>query len=221
MNNISIENNILVAETIAKKVKECGGRAYYVGGYVRDKLLNIDNKDIDIEIHGITPKELEKILDEIGKRMEIGESFGIYSLKGCNVDIAMPRKEISKGIGHKDFDILIDPFIGTYKAAKRRDFTINSIYEDILSKEIIDHFDGISDLNNKIIRYVDKETFKEDPLRVLRACQFASRFNFMISKETIDICKDIDISKLSKERIEGELKKALLKSEKPSLFLKI
>lgn len=224
MNNISKENKILddisLSKIIAKKVSEFGGKAYYVGGYVRDKLLNIENKDIDMEVHGISPKDLELILDSVGKRIEIGESFGIYSLKGHNIDIAMPRKETSKGIGHKDFDITVDPYIGTYKAAKRRDFTINSIYEDILSEEIIDHFKGIEDLNNKIIRYVNEESFKEDPLRVLRACQFASRFNFKISKETKEICKKIDISKLSKERIEGELKKALLKANKPSIFFK-
>ena len=221
MNNISKEiSDIALSKIIANKVSEYGGKAYYVGGYVRDRLLNLDNKDIDIEVHGISPKDLESILDNVGKRIEIGESFGIYSLKGHNIDIAMPRKEISKGLGHKDFDIIVDPYIGTYKAAKRRDFTINSIYEDILSNEIIDHFNGVDDLNNKIIRYVNEESFKEDPLRVLRACQFASRFNFKISKETKEICKKIDISKLSKERIEGELKKALLKANKPSIFFK-
>ncbi len=216
MDNISKE--IKKAIDIAKKVNEAGGKAYYVGGYVRDLLLGIENKDIDIEIHGITPNQLENILDSLGKRIEIGESFGIYAIKGFNIDIAMPRKEKQIGYGHKDFDIIVDPYIGTYEAAKRRDFTINSIYKDILNNEIIDHFNGVKDLNEKIIRFVDKETFKEDPLRVLRACQFSSRFNFKISEETMNICKDIDITTLSKERIEGELKKALLKASKPSIF---
>ena len=126
MNNISKEiSDIALSKIIASKVSEYGGKAYYVGGYVRDRLLNIDNKDIDIEVHGISPKDLESILDNVGKRIEIGESFGIYSLKGHNIDIAMPRKEISKGLGHKDFDIIVDPYIGTYKAAKRRDLSNN------------------------------------------------------------------------------------------------
>ena len=211
-------NDISIAKEIALKVCNLGGKVYYVGGYVRDKILNIDNKDIDIEVHGITPKQLEEILDSVGKRIEIGESFGIYNLKGYDIDIAMPRKEYVIGSGHKDFDILVDPFIGTYNAAKRRDFTINALMEDVLTGEIIDHFGGVNDLNNKIIRYVNEETFKEDSLRVLRACQFASRFEFDISKETISLCKEMNISKLSKERIEGELKKALLKANKPSIF---
>ena len=161
MNNIS--KDMKITQEIAKKINEKGGKTYFVGGYVRDLLMGIDNKDIDIEVHGVTPDQLEIILDSIGQRIEIGESFGVYSLKGCNIDIAMPRKEKLVGIGHKDFDIIVDPFIGVQNAAKRRDFTINSIYKDILSNEIIDHFNGVKDLNEKIIRFVDKETSKEDP----------------------------------------------------------
>jgi len=213
-----IEKDIYISKLIATKVCELGGKAYYVGGYVRDKILKKENKDIDIEIHGVTPKQLENILDNIGERIEIGESFGIYNLKGYNIDIAMPRKESVKGVGHKDFDIFVDPYIGTYSAALRRDFTINALMEDVLSGEIIDHFGGVKDINKKVIRHVNNDSFKEDPLRVLRACQFASRFEFNISKETISICKKIDISTLSKERIESELKKALLKAKKPSIF---
>lgn len=216
MNNIS--KDMKITQEIAKKINEKGGKTYFVGGYVRDLLMGIDNKDIDIEVHGVTPDQLEIILDSIGQRIEIGESFGVYSLKGCNIDIAMPRKEKLVGIGHKDFDIIVDPFIGVQNAAKRRDFTINSIYKDVITNEIIDNFNGINDIKNKVIRYVDEETFKDDALRVLRGCQFASRFEFNISKETIDICKKIDLTNLSKERVENELKKALLKANKPSVF---
>ncbi len=205
---------------IAYKVKEAGGKTYYVGGYVRDKLLGIDNKDIDIEVHGIEPSKLEEILNSLGNKIEYGSSFAIYSLKGYNIDIALPRSEKPTGKGHKDFEIEIDPFIGEYKAARRRDFTINSLMQDVISGEIVDSFGGIDDLNNKIIRHVDAKTFIEDPLRVLRAAQFASRFNFAIAEETIELCKSIDLSFLSKERIEEELKKALIKGQKPSIFFK-
>lgn len=216
-----ISEDIECAKLIAKKVHEIGGNVYYVGGYVRDKIMNIENKDIDIEVHGITPKQLEEILDSIGKRIEIGESFGIYNLKGFSIDIAMPRKENAIGGGHKDFDILVDPNMGTYNASKRRDFTINALMENVLTGEIVDHFNGILDIKNKIIRHVNDETFKDDPLRVLRGAQFASRFGFNICNETINISKNMDISKLSKERIENELKKVLLKSNKPSIFFDI
>lgn len=210
--------NIDMAVKIAALVSQQGGTAYYVGGYVRDKIRHKDNKDIDIEVHGIYPYQLESILDSLGERISIGESFGIYNLKGYSIDIAMPRKEDNRGNGHKDFDICVDPFIGTYTAALRRDFTFNALLEDILTGKIIDHFGGVEDLKNGIIRHINDSTFLEDPLRVLRAAQFAARFNYTIAEETIELCRQMDLSSLSKERIMGELEKALLKSEKPSVF---
>ena len=205
---------ILLSELIAEK----SGTAYFVGGFVRDKFMKHENKDIDIEVHGISADVLEEILDSIGKRIEIGESFGIYGIKGCCLDIALPRKEHLCGKGHRDFNIDVDPFIGTEKAALRRDFTINALMENIITGEVIDHFGGISDINDKIIRHVSDKTFSEDPLRVLRAAQFAARFEFDIADETLLLCRNIDLSTLSKERIEAELVKALLKAERPSIF---
>lgn len=214
------DKNIDMAVKIAALVSQQGGTAYYVGGYVRDKIRHKDNKDIDIEVHGIYPYQLASILDSLGKRISIGESFGIYNLKGYSLDIAMPRKEDNRGNGHKDFDICVDPFIGTYAAALRRDFTFNALMEDILTGKIVDHFGGVEDLKNGIIRHVNDSTFAEDPLRVLRAAQFAARFNYTIAEDTIELCRRMDLSSLSKERIMGELEKALLKSDKPSVFFK-
>lgn len=211
-------DNVEMAKRIAQLVSQHGGTAYYVGGFVRDKIRQKDNKDIDIEIHGLAPKQLEIILDSLGNRISVGESFGIYNLKGYTLDIAMPRKEENRGRGHKDFDICVDPFIGTYKAAIRRDFTINALLENILTGEIIDHFGGLDDINNGIIRHVNDSSFKEDPLRVLRAAQFASRFEYKVADETIELCSHMDLSFLPKERIMGELEKVLLKSDKPSTF---
>lgn len=211
-------DDMKMAVQIAKLIAEKSGTAYFVGGYVRDRLMKRECKDIDIEVHGISADDLERILDSIGKRMEIGESFGIYGIKGCSLDIALPRKERPCGCGHRDFNVTADSFIGTKKAASRRDFTINALMENILTGEIIDHFGGLEDIENKIIRHVNDNTFSEDPLRVLRAAQFAARFEFEISDKTISLCRDIDLSSLSKERIEMELIKALLKAEKPSLF---
>ena len=203
---------------ISKRVKEIVGTTYYVGGFVRDKILKKDNKDVDIEVHGIFKEDLKEILRDFGAPLEYGRNFGIFSLANHNIDIAMPRREINTGLGHCDFDIQIDPFIGTKEAARRRDFTINSLMQDVLTKKIIDPFNGLDDLKNKVIRHIDDSSFKEDPLRVLRAAQFASRFEFSIDKSTIGLCKTIDITTLSKQRVEEELKKALLKSNKPSIF---
>ena len=207
-----------MARRLAERVAEAGGRAYYVGGYVRDLLLGDDGKDIDIEVHGVSPDVLKGVLDSLGQRMEIGESFGIFSLKGYSLDIAMPRRETCRGSGHRDFDIFVDPHIGTKEAARRRDFTVNAMMQDIISGEIIDHFGGRRDLEQRIIRHVDDVSFAEDPLRVLRGAQFAARFEFKIAEETVDICKKMDLSSLARERIVGETQKALLKAERPSIF---
>ncbi len=212
------ERNLDMAKKIAERIDENGGTAYFVGGYVRDKLRDVENKDIDIEVHGITPEALEKILDTLGTRKEIGKSFGVYTLCHFNIDIAMPRKETATGRGHRDFKIDVDPFIGTKKAASRRDFTVNAIMQDILTEEIIDHFGGMKDLKAGVLRHVNDDAFGEDPLRVLRGAQFAARFGFEITEETYKLCRNIELSSLSSERVFDEMKKALLKAPKPSVF---
>ena len=171
-----------MAREVARLVAEKGGRTFYVGGFVRDALIHRENKDVDIEVHGISPKSLENILDSLGQRMTIGESFGIFGLKGYSLDIAMPRKEEARGQGHKDFDIFVDPFIGTEAAARRRDFTFNALMQDVLTEEIVDHYGGVEDLHAGVLRHVNDQSFAEDPLRVLRAAQFAARFGFRVAE---------------------------------------
>lgn len=207
-----------MAELLAQKVAEKGGRAYYVGGFVRDRVLNIENKDIDIEIHGIEYSELTDILDSLGGHTEMGAAFGISGIRGYDIDIAMPRKEKATGRGHKDFEVFVDPFIGPEKAAMRRDFTMNALMQDVLTGEILDFFGGCDDMKKGIIRHVNDGSFAEDPLRVLRAAQFASRFSMAIAPETVELCSRMDLSTLSRERIMGELEKALLKAGNPSIF---
>ena len=214
----TFEQSLQMARQIAERVASLSGRVYFVGGHVRDHLLQKENKDIDIEVHGVTPAQLGAILDALGERLSIGESFGIYGLRGYSLDIAMPRKEELRGRGHREFNIFVDPFIGTEGAAKRRDFTINALMMDVLTGEIVDHYGGQADLNAGILRHVCDESFGEDPLRVLRGAQFAARFGFKIAPETVDLCSRMDLSTLPKERILMELEKALLKAEKPSIF---
>ncbi len=215
-----MNRDIQKAKEIAEKVRDAGGRTFFVGGYVRDKMLGKDNKDIDIEIHGITAERLQEILSSLGTldSRKVGDNFGIFALKGYDIDIALPRSEKVVGCGHKDFLINTDPFIGYKKAAERRDFTINAMMEDVLTGEVLDYFGGQSDLARGIIRHVSSEHFAEDPLRVFRAAQFASRFHFAIAPATIELCKGIDVTKLSSERVAEETKKALLKSEEPSRY---
>lgn len=214
-----------LAERIARRVDLEGGKTFYVGGYVRDMILRVENKDIDIEVHGIEPEKLKAILSEFGKLDErkVGEHFGVLNLHGYDLDISMPRAEKPTGEngGHKDFIIDVDPFIGEKKAAQRRDFTINALMFDLITGEVLDFFDGIRDLESGIIRHVDNDSFGDDPLRVLRAAQFAARFGFTIAEETMEICRHMDLTKISHERVAMELTKALQKSEHPSVFFDV
>lgn len=207
-----------MAREIAKSVDAHGGSCYFVGGYVRDKLLGKENKDIDIEVHGISPEQLKNILSSLGECKTKGASFGVFGLNHYDLDISMPRSEKSTGRGHKNFEVFVDPYIGLEKACARRDFTINAMMENVLTGEIVDFYSGKKDLEKGIIRHVDSKTFLDDPLRILRAAQFASRFNFSIASETIQLCKSADLATLSPERIQTELEKALLKASRPSIF---
>ena len=190
-----------------------------VGGCVRDELMRIESKDWDIEVYGIEPQKLREILDGFGKVDAVGEAFTVYKI-GQEIDVSLPRREKKVSRGHKGFIVEGDPNMSFAEASKRRDFTINAILKDPLTGEIIDVYGGRQDVERKILRVVSKETFAEDSLRVLRAAQFAARFEFDIEAETVEICREIDLTDLPKERIRGELEKLLLKAEKPSVGLK-
>ena len=150
-----MKRNSGIAERIAEYVKEAGGRAFYVGGFVRDRMLGIENKDVDIEVHGLEPDALYEILGRLGEPLSFGKSFGVFAIKGEDIDIAMPRRERATGSGHRDFEVDVDPFIGTREAARRRDFTINALMEDVLTGELVDHFGGRRDLDEGVIRHID------------------------------------------------------------------
>ena len=207
-----------IIEKLASRVAELGGRAYMVGGAVRDEIMKRPIKDVDIEVHGISGAVLETVLKELGKPLRFGSAFGVYALAGHQIDIALPRSERKAGNGHRDFEIEIDPFIGIKEAARRRDFTMNALLKDILSGEIADPYGGTEDIKNRIIRHIDDKKFGEDPLRALRAAQFRSRFGFQVAPSTISICRALNLRNLSAERVEMEMKKALLESRRPSEF---
>jgi hypothetical protein len=209
-------NNIL------SKLRKSGAKTFYVGGYVRDELLGKENKDIDIEIHNISEDNFINIFKSQNIKLDyVGKSFGVFkaSLDGEDFDFSFPRTEVQTGDKHTDFEISVDPFIGTEKAAERRDFTINALMKDTETGEIIDYYNGIKDLKNKTIRHCS-DKFSEDALRVFRAAQFSSRFDFKIAEETINLSQNIDCSNLPKERVFEETNKAILKSNKPSIYFK-
>ena len=195
------------------------GTPYLVGGSVRDALLGKAVKDFDIEVYDIPKERLGEIVEELGGKSEqVGKQFGVFKI-GTDFDISLPRKEKKIGEKHTDFEVESDPYLDTETAAKRRDFSINSIYYDLEKKKILDHFGGIKDLKNGVIRHVNDKTFQEDSLRVYCAAQFAARFGFSIAPETVDLASTIDLSHLPSERIFEEFKKLLLRSKKPSIGL--
>jgi tRNA nucleotidyltransferase (CCA-adding enzyme) len=204
---------------LAEIVKQSGGRAMLVGGCVRDELMNIEPKDFDVEIYGIEPQKLREILGSFGKVDAVGEAFTVYKI-GQDLDVSLPRREKKVSRGHKGFIVEGDKNMSFEEASKRRDFTMNAILKDVLSGEIVDTYGGREDIKNKILRLVSRETFAEDSLRVLRAAQFAARFEFKIDPETVEICRQIDLTDLPKERIWCELEKLLLKAQKPSIGLR-
>lgn len=205
---------------IAAAINVQGGRAFYVGGCVRDRLLGLDSKDIDVEVFGLAPAELERVLAGFGAVDTVGRSFGVYRLKGLAADFALPRRERKTGSGHRDFAVTVAPDIDFAEAARRRDFTINSLLEDILTGEVLDCCGGREDLRRGIIRHVSELTFGEDPLRVYRAAQLAARLAFEIHPATVSLCRRMDLAFLSPERILAEWEKILLLAARPSLGLR-
>lgn len=220
---MSIDKDLAIVKTIAKEVDKLGGQTYYVGGYVRDMIMGKENKDVDIEIYNITINQLRDILDSLGERTEHGQSFGVFGLKDYeSIDIAMPRTERCVGNKHTDFDVSVDPFITTKQGAIRRDLTMNAIMQNVLTSEIVDNFNGLSDIKNGVIKFVCPVTFKEDALRVLRVAQFNARFPEMrVDYDTLRLCSDMDLWNLPKERVYGELSKVFSKSSKPSIFFNV
>jgi len=181
-------------------------------------LMGAQAKDWDLEVYHLDAARLREILDQFGSVNVVGESFTVYKL-GHDLDVSIPRRERKTGRGHKAFVIEGDPEMSVVEASRRRDFTINAILRDPLTGELIDPFDGRRDIEQRVLRAVSMETFAEDSLRVLRAAQFAARFQFDIDPGTIELCRTIDLGDLPAERIYGELEKLLLQAKHPSIGL--
>ena len=213
-----------LALDIARTVREAGGRAFIVGGWVRDRLRGESSKDVDIEVYGIRQNDLPALLEPLGRVEPVGQSFPVYKVarpgNGAHaIDVALPRRESKRGRGHKAFDVEGDPSMSPDEAARRRDFTINAISWDPLADEYQDPFGGRTDLVRGLLRAVDLKTFGDDSLRVLRAVQFAARFEFALEEKTAALCRRIALDDLPSERIWGELEKLLLQARRPSAGL--
>lgn len=192
------------------------GKAYIVGGYVRDRLLgNVQSShDIDVEIYGLEAKKLEEILASFSNVIKVGKSFGVYKLDILpDFDFALARTEKKVGQSHTGFEITHDIHLTIEEASIRRDLTINSILFDPYTNEYIDPFGGIDDLNNHLLKAVSQQKFIEDPLRILRVARFLAKLpDFNVDPELENLCfnnRD-SLKYLTKERVYREYESMLL-----------
>ena len=213
-----IPNRLL---SIAGDIRSAGGRAFLVGGWVRDALLGKDCRDYDIEVYDLTQDELVPILKKYGRTNLVGKAFGVIHLamKGLSLDFSFPRTESKVGYGHRGFVVHTDEKLSFKEAALRRDFTINAMGMELPELTLCDPYGGIDDLKKGLLRHVGP-AFVEDSLRILRGVQFASRFALTLAPETVELCRTLTLADLSVERLFEEFKKWLMKPGKPSLGLR-
>jgi tRNA nucleotidyltransferase (CCA-adding enzyme) len=204
-----------VAVAIARAVRGGGGRAFIVGGWVRDRLLGRSSKDVDVEVFGVSADRLRALLEPFGRVDTVGEQFTVYKIG--DIDVSLPRRESKAGRGHRGFVVTGDPDMSPVDAARRRDFTINAMSFDPLTEQILDPFDGQRDLGARVLRVVDPATFADDSLRVLRALQFAARFELTVDPSTKALASAVDLDDLPSERVWGEFEKLLLEARRPSI----
>jgi len=218
--------NLSLAQLIPPELRDILGRtpalarAFLVGGWVRDALLDQPGKDVDIEAFGVSYEELASALATWGRTDRVGRSFGVVKLttsSGATYDFTIPRRDSKVAPGHKGFEITFDPDITLEAAAARRDFTINSLMFDPRRGELLDFHGGLEDLNHRVLRHTSG-AFGEDPLRVLRGMQFAARFDLAAAPGTVALSHQImaGYGELAVERVREEWFKWAAKSVVPS-----
>jgi tRNA nucleotidyltransferase (CCA-adding enzyme) len=215
----NVSTSLETARAIATAVRNAGGRAMVVGGWVRDRLRHSSSKDLDLEVFGIEQDKLAALITRFGRVEAVGQSFAVYKIATVDgdVDVALPRRDSKTGRGHKGFEVVGDPSMTFEEAARRRDFTINAISWDPLTDEYRDPFGGCVDLERGVLRAVDPSTFGDDSLRVLRGVQFAARFAFTMDEATKALCRVIALDDLPAERVWGEIEKLLIRAKRPSI----
>jgi tRNA nucleotidyltransferase/poly(A) polymerase len=207
----------LKAKYIITKLQDLGFESYIVGGYVRDMILGLECKDKDI-VTSATPDQLEEIFkdDEI---KTYGKSFLVTFING--IEVATFRTDVYKGLNDKHVSI---KNATAEEDANRRDFTINAIFYDPITKKIIDYVNGQEDLQKRIIRFNGnaKKRIWEDPNRIIRACRFVAKINGDFSDETYEAlvdCSDYIETMINPERIRLEILKAM-EIKKASIFFR-
>jgi tRNA nucleotidyltransferase (CCA-adding enzyme) len=202
-------------------VRQAGGRAFLVGGAVRDALRGLPLKDYDVEVYQLSPDRLREVLSGQGRVDTVGQAFAVLKLSGLAgiegaVDFSIPRRDSKVAPGHRGIAVAGDPSLSIEDATRRRDFTMNAVLVDPLDGSVVDPFAGRRDLEARVLRAVDPATFGDDPLRALRAVQFAARFELAVDPATARLCASMPLTELAPERVFGEIEKLLLLAVRPS-----
>jgi tRNA nucleotidyltransferase (CCA-adding enzyme) len=201
-----MEKQLIIGKRIISKLKEAGFVSYFVGGYVRDKLLKIESSDIDITTSA-TPTEVIELFDNV---KETGKKYGSVTVieEDLKYEVTTFRSDGTYLDNRRPSEVLFSTNIED--DLSRRDFTINAIIMDE-EDNITDLFNSIEDLNNKIIKTINNpiDRFNEDSLRMLRAIRFVSKLGFEIEEETYNAMKKLShlIKNISIERVMVELDK--------------
>jgi len=199
-------------ERVLSVIREAGGRPMLVGGFVRDLIMDraAASKDIDVEVYALTFAALAEALGRAGRVDEVGKSYGVLKIRAgdTDLDVNVPLRERKIGTGHRGFDITPDMSLDYREASARRDFTMNAILLDPEAGTVIDCHGGLEDIAAGVLRHTS-DAFAEDPLRVLRAVQFAARFGFHLAPETAALCHSLagSYGELPVERVWCEVEK--------------
>ena len=207
------------------------GSLFAVGGRVRDELrsaldrIQLPRKDLDYVVTGLTLEELLGLLRPLGRIDVVGAAFSVIKLtsNGETADLAVPRRERSRGVGHREFEIESGPQVTLEEDLGRRDFRMNMLARALPGGQIVDPYGGEADIRAHRIDILTPAAFAEDPLRMLRAAQFAARFNYLPSRAvmTAMAAEAPLIFSVSAERVQEELTKLIERSAKPSVGLEI
>lgn len=215
-----MNSSLLTEQSFAEQIAANGGRVFRVGGCVRDKFMGVIPKDIDFCIVGMVKKNFKLLFPDAE---EFGKSFPVFHLviDGVKCELAFARTERKVSSGYKGFKISSKPKVTIQEDLFRRDTTVNSIAMDCLTGEIIDPFNGIQDINNKILK-ATSHNFPDDPMRSLRLAGQSARLGFKIDSETLALASSVaeELMDEPPERMLIELSKVLAEAQQPAVFFK-
>jgi|GEM_PF-59217 len=200
------------------------GEVYAVGGAVRDAVLGVPPKDIDLLVVGAPEDLVREALSHLPGRVDLtGQHFGVFRYRdkhGGEVEVALPRTERSTGPGHRDFEVYTDPYIDVEDDLLRRDFTGNAMAVNLSTGELVDPFGGAADLKRGALRTVSDRSFAEDPLRILRALVAASRHELAPDEATERqmAAEAPTLRELPAERVQAELEKVMAGTDPVAAF---